>query len=77
MSASCTHFGCGIASTVCDEVATCACHGAQFHVTTGDVLTAPALDQLPRYKMEVVQGRLVVSVPLGGADSAPPKVFQR
>lgn len=29
VSAKCTHFGCGVESTVCGDVATCACHGAQ------------------------------------------------
>ncbi len=29
VSAKCTHFGCGVEATVCGDVATCACHGAQ------------------------------------------------
>ncbi len=40
---TCTHAGCSLAEGDLEgTTVTCACHGSQFDVTTGDVLRGPA-----------------------------------
>ena len=40
---TCTHMGCSLADGELDgTTVTCACHGSQFNVTSGDVLRGPA-----------------------------------
>jgi nitrite reductase/ring-hydroxylating ferredoxin subunit len=40
---TCTHMGCSLANGDLDgTTVTCACHGSQFDVTTGEVLEGPA-----------------------------------
>ncbi len=40
---TCTHQGCSLAAgELSGTTVTCACHGSQFDVTTGDVLRGPA-----------------------------------
>lgn len=55
LSSKCTHYGAPLAKGVLGENGrlTCPWHGACFHVTTGDVEDAPALD--PLAKFEVVE----------------------
>ncbi len=45
-SAVCPHQGCTVGS-VADGKITCPCHGSQFDITTGDVVTGPATSGLP------------------------------
>ena len=48
---TCTHEDCSLAEGELDgAVVVCPCHGSEFDVRTGDVLTPPALDPLPIYE---------------------------
>jgi Rieske Fe-S protein len=58
-SAICTHAACTV-----DEVANgtidCPCHGSEFKITTGAVVTGPAPSPLPRKKIKIIQGKVVL-----------------
>jgi nitrite reductase/ring-hydroxylating ferredoxin subunit len=58
----CTHEQCSLAEdgTLEGRVVTCGCHGAQFDVTTGEVLAPPAPEPLKAYPVHVEQGEIVV-----------------
>jgi 3-phenylpropionate/trans-cinnamate dioxygenase ferredoxin subunit len=60
----CTHEQCSLAEegTLDGTVVTCGCHGAQFDVTTGQVLAPPAVEPLKVYPLHVEGGRIVVEV---------------
>ena len=60
----CTHEQCSLAAdgTLEGTVVTCGCHGAQFDVTTGQVLAPPAPAPLKTYPVHVEQGEIVVEV---------------
>lgn len=60
----CTHEQCSLAEegTLEGSVVTCGCHGAQFDVTTGQVLAPPAVEPLKVYPVHVEAGRIVVEV---------------
>src|SRR4029450_10130592 len=48
---TCTHEECSLAEGELDgPVVVCPCHGSEFDVRTGDVLTPPALEPLPIYE---------------------------
>jgi 3-phenylpropionate/trans-cinnamate dioxygenase ferredoxin component len=50
----CTHAGCSLAEGDLDETTlTCACHGSEFDVTTGDVLGGPATEPVDSYDVTV------------------------
>jgi cytochrome P450/nitrite reductase/ring-hydroxylating ferredoxin subunit len=58
---TCTHQACSLAGGELDgKVVVCPCHGSGFDVTTGDVLSPPALEPLPIYEARVVDGGLEV-----------------
>jgi cytochrome P450/nitrite reductase/ring-hydroxylating ferredoxin subunit len=58
---TCTHQGCSLAGGELEgAVVVCPCHGSGFDVTTGDVLSPPALDPLPIFETRVVEGELEV-----------------
>jgi Rieske Fe-S protein len=59
-SAVCTHAGC-IVDGVANGVIQCPCHGSQFNITTGAVVTGPASSPLPAKTVTVTDGKLVVS----------------
>ncbi|HET8743251.1 MAG TPA: Rieske 2Fe-2S domain-containing protein, partial [Gaiella sp.] len=45
---TCTHEECSLAEGELDgTIVICPCHGSEFDVRTGDVMTPPALDPLP------------------------------
>jgi cytochrome P450/nitrite reductase/ring-hydroxylating ferredoxin subunit len=57
----CTHQECSLAGGDLDgAVVVCPCHGSEFDVRTGDVLSPPALDPLPIYEARVEGGVLEV-----------------
>ena len=54
---TCTHAQCSLAGGELDgAVVVCPCHGSEFDVRTGDVLSPPALDPLPIYEARVENG---------------------
>src|SRR5262245_42401483 len=58
---TCTHEECSLFDGVLDdEVIVCPCHGSEFDVRTGDVLSPPALDPLPIYDVREEGGSLAV-----------------
>ncbi len=58
---TCTHEECSLAEGELDgEVVICPCHGSEFDVRTGDVVTPPALDPLPLYEAREDGGTLFV-----------------
>ncbi len=58
---TCTHEECALAEGELDGgVVICPCHGSEFDVRTGDVVTPPALDPLPIYEAREDGGTLFV-----------------
>ena len=58
---TCTHEECSLAGGELDGmVVVCPCHGSEFDVRTGDVLTPPALEPLPIYEARAEEGTLRV-----------------
>jgi 3-phenylpropionate/trans-cinnamate dioxygenase ferredoxin component len=61
---TCTHEQCSLTEegSLDGTVVTCACHGAQFDVTTGQVLAPPALEPLKSYPLRVEQGIIQIEI---------------
>lgn len=58
---ACTHVGCPVAKGVVHEgMVTCPCHNARFSLSNGGMVAAPALDDLPRYAVREVEGKIWV-----------------
>ncbi|MGH2653558.1 MAG: Rieske (2Fe-2S) protein [Actinomycetota bacterium] len=50
----CTHRQCSLAEGDLDgTTVTCACHGSEFDVTTGDVLGGPAVEPVQTFRVTV------------------------
>lgn len=60
-SAICTHAGCTV-DGVSNGVIQCPCHGSQFNISTGAVVTGPATKPLPAKALTVSDGKLVVTL---------------
>ncbi|QMU78614.1 Rieske (2Fe-2S) protein [Streptacidiphilus sp. PB12-B1b] len=60
-SAICTHAGCTV-DGVTHGVIQCPCHGSQFDISTGDVVTGPATAPLPGRTLAVTGGKIVVTL---------------
>jgi Rieske Fe-S protein len=58
-SAICTHVGCTV-SEVANGTIDCPCHGSEFKITTGAVVTGPAPRPLPKKKIKIVEGQVVL-----------------
>jgi nitrite reductase/ring-hydroxylating ferredoxin subunit len=60
----CTHEQCSLVEegTLEGTVLTCGCHGAQFDVTSGEVLAPPAFEPLKVYPLRVSDDDLIVEV---------------
>ena len=58
-SAVCTHVGC-LMSEVANGTIDCPCHGSEFKITTGAVVTGPAPAPLPRKQIKIVNGQVVL-----------------
>ena len=70
---TCTHEECSLAGGELDgEVVICPCHGSEFDLRTGDVVTPPALEPLPIYEAREDGGTLFVrlAAPPGADDEA-------
>ncbi|HEX7951295.1 MAG TPA: Rieske 2Fe-2S domain-containing protein [Candidatus Limnocylindrales bacterium] len=58
---TCTHMGCSLAAGDLEgTTVTCACHGSQFDVTTGEVLEGPAEYPVGTWKVDVDREDLTV-----------------
>ncbi len=58
-SAVCTHVGC-IMSEVANGTIDCPCHGSEFKITNGAVVTGPAPAPLPKKQIKIVNGQVVL-----------------
>ena len=58
-SAVCTHVGC-VLSEVVNGAIDCPCHGSQFKITTGAVITGPAPSPLPKKQIKIVNGQITL-----------------
>ena len=58
-SAVCTHVGC-IMSAVTSGTIDCPCHGSQFKITNGAVITGPAPSPLPAKQIKIVDGKVIL-----------------
>ena len=61
---TCSHDNCSFSGDGFLDQTTliCGCHGAQFDVTTGKVLSLPATRDVRSYAVTIVNGRLFISV---------------
>jgi 3-phenylpropionate/trans-cinnamate dioxygenase ferredoxin subunit len=58
---TCTHMGCSLArGRLAGTTVTCACHGSQFDVTSGEVVRGPAQRPVRPYRV-VVEGTDVLA----------------
>ena len=58
-SAVCTHVGC-IVNKVSNGTIDCPCHGSEFTITNGAVVTGPAPSPLPARRIKIVQDRIIL-----------------
>jgi 3-phenylpropionate/trans-cinnamate dioxygenase ferredoxin subunit len=60
----CTHEECSLADegTLEGTVVTCGCHGAQFDVSTGQVVAPPAFESLKVYPLRVTGDDIVIEL---------------
>ena len=50
----CTHAGCGLSDGDLDEnIIQCPCHGAEFDIRTGEVVSPPAVEPLRIYQVKI------------------------
>ena len=50
----CTHAGCGLSDGDLDgNVIQCPCHGAEFDIRTGEVVSPPAVESLQIYQVRI------------------------
>jgi 3-phenylpropionate/trans-cinnamate dioxygenase ferredoxin subunit len=59
----CTHMQCLLSEGDLDDTTvTCACHGSQFDVTTGDVLGGPATEPVESYEVRTDGDDLMIGI---------------
>jgi nitrite reductase/ring-hydroxylating ferredoxin subunit len=59
----CTHMQCLLSEGDLDgTTVTCACHGSQFDVTSGDVLGGPATEPVASYDVQTEDGELKIGL---------------
>ena len=58
-SAVCTHVGC-IVNKVTSGTIDCPCHGSEFKITDGAVVTGPAPSPLPARQIKIVDGQVIL-----------------
>ena len=76
MGGKCTHYGGPLADGLFDgELVRCPWHHACFRPETGEAVRAPAFDPVPRYAVEMRDGRVYVTGPAAPATrgASPPE----
>ena len=58
-SAVCTHVGC-IVNKVANGTIDCPCHGSEFTITNGTVVTGPAMAPLAARQVKIVGGQVIL-----------------
>jgi nitrite reductase/ring-hydroxylating ferredoxin subunit len=60
---TCTHMRCSLAEGDLEETTvTCLCHGSEFDVTSGQVLSPPAREPVASYETRVVGENIEIKV---------------
>jgi Rieske Fe-S protein len=59
-SAVCTHVGC-VCNVVANGTINCPCHGSEFKITTGAVVTGPAPTALPARTIAISDGKIYLA----------------
>jgi NADPH-dependent 2,4-dienoyl-CoA reductase/sulfur reductase-like enzyme/nitrite reductase/ring-hydroxylating ferredoxin subunit len=78
LGANCPHYGAPLASGVLNgERIICPWHHACFNVKTGDLEEGPSLDSLPRFDVQIEDGRVFVLVPENAPDRRTPSMTKR
>ena len=64
MDDTCSHAGCGLAEEgfLSGQVITCGCHGSQFDLASGRVMSPPATDPMAIYKVKVEGENVMVAI---------------
>jgi len=58
-SAVCTHVGC-VVNKVANGTIGCPCHGSEFTISNGAVVTGPAPSPLPAKQIKIVNGQVIL-----------------
>jgi len=58
-SAVCTHVGC-LVNEIANGTIDCPCHGSEFRITDGAVVTGPAPSPLPKRNIKIEAGQVVL-----------------
>jgi Rieske Fe-S protein len=58
-SAVCTHVGC-VVNKVANGTIGCPCHGSEFTISNGAVVTGPAPAPLPAKQIKIVDGQVIL-----------------
>jgi Rieske Fe-S protein len=58
-SAVCTHVGC-VCNMISDGTINCPCHGSEFRISDGAVVTGPASAPLPARTISVSDGKIIL-----------------
>ena len=58
-SAVCTHVGC-ILNKIANGTIDCPCHGSEFTIATGAVVAGPAPAPLPKKKIKIEGGKVIL-----------------
>ena len=61
LDAVCTHLGCTVAYQPENKRIYCACHGGEYDPRTGSNVAGPPPKPLNQFKVEVLDGRVIVS----------------
>jgi NADPH-dependent 2,4-dienoyl-CoA reductase/sulfur reductase-like enzyme/nitrite reductase/ring-hydroxylating ferredoxin subunit len=76
--AYCTHYDAPLeAGVLSDDRVVCPWHHACFHTSTGEQLSPPGMDALPRYPVSIVDGEVVVEVPEDAPARSTPAMVSR
>jgi nitrite reductase/ring-hydroxylating ferredoxin subunit len=76
--ALCPHAGADLAEGVLHEATViCPWHKAAFDLRSGACLTPPAVDDLPRFPVRVVDGRVRMTLPATAPAAPPPTTDTR
>jgi apoptosis-inducing factor 3 len=78
IGATCPHAGAPLAEGIRDEHRLiCPWHKAEFCLRTGRYLAPPAVDDLPRYKSRLEDGRVMVTLPAASTGAPPAQPDRR